>query len=84
MQMGLAWADVERMQAELDKTREEPRICTEQEQEHRRYIHRLTGFDPWIDPKDIEEALNSDFNMDDFIKELEREAESNSSGTDHG
>src|SRR5947208_11705931 len=47
--------------------------CTDpaREEEYCRCIERLTGFDPRIDPRALEEALRSTFSMDEFLAELE-------------
>ena len=49
--------------------------CTDaaREEEYDSALERILGFDPRIDPKEIEEALKDPQGIDEFLAELERQ-----------
>jgi hypothetical protein len=65
-------AERARLTQELFKLQDE--YCTDavREEEYCRCIERITGFDPRIDPRALEEAVQTNFSMEEFLAELER------------
>jgi hypothetical protein len=70
-----ARADLDRVNAELLRFQDE--YCTDavREGEYDRAIERILGFNPRIDPKEIEEAMANPQGIEDILEELERHAE---------
>src|SRR5437870_471550 len=66
-------ADLDRINTELLRFQDE--YCTDaaREEEYDSALERILGFDPRIDPKEIEEALKDPQGIDEFLAELERQ-----------
>ena len=60
--------------------------CTneQREEEYRRCIIKLTGFDPYVSAQDIEEWMRTGVSMQQIIEEIEKEAGLSSGGAQHG
>jgi hypothetical protein len=69
-----------RLRCQAEMLRQEWFAAKRQEEEYRKYIHKLTGEDPYLSPQEILEAEKNGLTMEQILAEMEREATSNSGG----
>jgi hypothetical protein len=65
-------AERKRISDEVLRIQDEYCTSPEREEEYLNCLEKILGFNPSIDPKEIEEAMKNPFSMEDFIAELER------------
>jgi hypothetical protein len=73
-----ARTEVMRLRCQAEMLRREWFTAKLQEEEYRKYIRKLTGEDPYIDPQEILETEKNGLTMAQILAEMEQEASSNS------
>ena len=75
-----ARAEARRLLCRAEILREEWFVARQQEEEYRRYIIKLTGYDPAIAPEEILDAMKNGVTMNQILDELDKAA----GGAAHG
>ena len=65
-------ADLDRVNAELLRFQDEYCTDTAREAEYLAALERILGYNPRIDPKELEEAMANPQGIEDILEELER------------
>jgi hypothetical protein len=73
-----ARAEVMRLRCQAEMLRQEWFTAKLQEEEYRKYIRKLTGEDPYVNPQEILEAEKNGLTMAQILAEMENETASNS------
>ena len=68
-----ARSEITRLRCQAEMLRHEWYNAKSQEQEYRRYIQKLTGFDPYVSPQDVLEIERTGVTMEQIIGEIEKE-----------
>ncbi len=71
-QLDATRAELDRVNAEVLRTGDEYCSSPEREEEYLQGLEKILGYDPRIDPKEIEEALKNPQSFEDFLAELEQ------------
>jgi hypothetical protein len=77
-ELGEARDELMRLRCRAEILREEWFAAKLQEEEYRKYIHKLTGMDPRFRPEDILDAEKSGATWEQVLAEMENEATSSS------
>jgi hypothetical protein len=64
--------ELDRVNAEVLRIQDDYCTSPEREEEYLQYLEKILGYNPRIDPKELEAALKDPQSIEDFLAELEQ------------